>query len=93
MNLTNKIIPIDEDTRIKLLPDNFMLQFRVKTRTNRMAWHTEGYYPDMTSLSHSYLNHAPYRAIQSTEALNEVIAIIKQAETNIIRAIAKITTI
>ena len=89
MSLTNKIIPIDEDTQIKLLPDSLMLQFRVKTRTKRMAWHTEGYYPDMASLSHSYLNHAPYRAIQSTEDFEKLLEVVERAKETIRKVFSK----
>ena len=76
----DRIIQIDKDTRVKLLADNFMLQFKVKTRTNRMAWHIEGYYPDMASLSQSYLNHAPYRAIRATERFEKLLEVVRQAE-------------
>ncbi len=85
----DRIIQIDEDTRVKLLADNFMLQFKVKTRTKRIAWHTEGFYPDMTSLCQSYLNHAPYRAIRATERFEKLLEVVRQAEETLKKLISK----
>lgn len=85
----NRIIQIDENTHVKLLADNFMLRFKMKTRTNRIAWRTEGFYPDMTSLCQSYLNHAPYRAIRATERFEKLLEVVRQAEETLKKLISK----
>ena len=59
-----KIIYIDENTRIKIIPLNYMLQYKIKTRNKRTAWHTDGYFTDLISLSEEYLNASPHRAIE-----------------------------
>ncbi|GBE17372.1 hypothetical protein BMS3Abin15_01217 [bacterium BMS3Abin15] len=78
-----KIIEIDENTRIKIIKDNFMLQYKKKSRTKRIAWHTDGYFPDLISLSNEYLTDTPYRTIEGTEQIMTLVEVIKQAETRI----------
>ena len=85
-----KIITIDENARIKIISENFMLQYKIKTRNKRIAWHTDGFFPDLVSLSEDYLNNAPYRAIQTTEDFKKLIEVIKTAESNLRKAIEKI---
>ena len=85
-----KIIIIDENARIKIIAENFMLQYKIKTRNKRIAWHTDGFFPDLVSLSEDYLNNAPYRAIQTTEDFKKLIEVIKTAESNLRKAIEKI---
>lgn len=85
----NRIIQIDENTRVKLLADNFMLQLKVKTRTNRIAWHTEGFYPTLISLCQSYLNHAPYRAIRATERFEKLLEVVRRAEETLKKLVSK----
>jgi len=85
-----KIITIDENARIKIISENFMLQYKIKTRNKRIAWHTDGFFPDLISLSERYLNNAPYRAIQTTEDFEKLIEVIKTAESNLRKAIEKI---
>jgi len=76
----NKTIPIDENTRIRVIANNFMLQYRKKSRNNKIAWHTDGYYPGLMYLSEEYLNSAPYRATHSINSIEELIETIKKAE-------------
>ena len=85
-----KIIIINENARIKIIAENFMLQYKIKTRNKRIAWHTDGFFPDLISLSEEYLNNAPYRAIQTTESFEKLIEVIKTAESNLRKAIEKI---
>ena len=85
-----KIITIDENARIKIISENFMLQYKIKTRNKRIAWHTDGFFSDLVSLSEDYLNNAPYRAIQTTEDFKKLIEVIKTAESNLRKAIEKI---
>jgi len=84
-----KVITIDENARIKIIPDNFMLQYKIKTRNKRIAWHTDGFFPDLISATEEYLNNAPYRAIQATEDIKRLKEVIKTAESNLRKAIEK----
>jgi hypothetical protein len=84
-----KVIIIDENARIKIISENFMLQYKIKTRNKRIAWHTDGFFSDLMSLSEEYLNSAPYRAIQATEDFEKLIKVIKVAEANLRKAIEK----
>jgi len=79
----NKIIQLDENTRIRLIPDNYLLQFKQASRTKRIAWHTEGYYPNLTSVCQSYLQHAPRRAIHSAEGIEGLVEVVQQAKETI----------
>ena len=85
-----KIITIDKDARIKIIAENYMLQYKIKTRNKRIAWHTDGFFSDLVSLSEYYLNNAPYRAIQATEDFEKLIEVIKTAKSNFCKAIEKI---
>ena len=85
-----KIITIDENTRIKIIAENFMLQYKIKTRNKRIAWKTDGGFSDLISLSEEYLNNTPYRAIQTTEDFKKLIEVLKTAEANLRKAIEKI---
>ena len=85
-----KIIEVDKDTQIKIICHNYLLQRKIKNRKNRIAWHTEGYHPDLMSLSLEYLNTAPYRAIKATERFEKLIEVIKSAEEKIINSINKL---
>ena len=84
-----KIIPINKNTRIKIIPDNFMLQRKIKTRNKRIAWHTDGFFPDLITLSKEYLDLSPCRATEATRDFKDLIEVIKTAEANITKAIAK----
>lgn len=85
-----KIIPIDKNTRIKIIPDNFMLQRKIKTRNKRIAWHTDGFFPNLITLSKEYLISSSYRATEATRDFKDLIEVIKRAENNIIKAITKV---
>ncbi|MCK5466841.1 hypothetical protein KAI56_05105 [Candidatus Parcubacteria bacterium] len=85
-----KIIIINENARIKIIAENFMLQYKIETRNKRIAWHTDGFFSDLISLSEDYLNNAPYRAIQATEDFKKLIEVIKIAKANLRKAIEKI---
>jgi len=85
--MAKRIITIDENARIKIIAENFMLQYKIKSRNNRIAWHTDGFFSDLMSLSKEYLNTAPYRAIQGTEGFKKLIEVIKTAEANLCKAI------
>jgi len=84
-----KIITIDENARIKIIAQDYMLQYKTESRNKRIAWHTDGHFPDLISLSEEYLNNAPYRAIQATEDFEKLIEVIKTAKANFCKAIEK----
>lgn len=86
----NRIIQIDDNARIKIIANNFMLQYRKKTRTKRIAWHTEGFYPDLASMCQSYLNGAPYRAIHSRERIETLLEVVRQTEETLRKIIKKL---
>ena len=85
-----KIIAIDENARIKIIAQDFMLEYKIKTRNKQIAWKTDGHFSDLMSLSEDYLNNAPYRAIQATEDFKKLEEVIKTAEANLRKAIEKI---
>jgi hypothetical protein len=80
-----KIILIDEKSRIKIIKDNFILQYKIKTRNKRIAWHTDGYFADLTSLANEYINNAPYQAIQATAQIEKLIEVVKWSTDQISR--------
>lgn len=80
-------IPIDEEVRIKIIHNNFVLQRKVKKRTRLIAWQNEGYFSNLISLSKEYLRTAPHRAIKATERFERLIKVIKTAETKIIKSL------
>ncbi len=84
-----KIIIIDENARMKIIPENFMLQYKIKTRDKQMKWHTDGFFPDLKSLFKEYLNSAPYQTIQAIENFEKLIEVMKTAESNFCKAIKK----
>jgi hypothetical protein len=85
----NKTIQIDENTRIRIIPDNFALQYRKKSRNNRIAWHTDGYFPSLAYLAEEYLNAVPYRAMGSIRSIEELTETIKKAEDHFARLFDK----
>lgn len=85
-----KIIPIGKNARIKIIAKNYMLQYKVKTRNKRIAWHRGEYFPDLISLAEDYLNNSPYRAIQAIEDFEKLKEVIKTTESNLRKAIKKI---
>lgn len=85
----NKIIQIDENTMIRVIVNNFILQYRKKSRNNRIAWRTGGYFPSLAYLAEEYLNAVPYRATHSITSLEELIETIKKAEDRFARLFDK----
>ena len=84
-----KIITLDKNIRIKIIAENFMLEYKIKTRNKRIKWHTDGFFPNLESLYEDYINNAPYRTIQATENLKKLVEAIKTAESNLRKAIEK----
>ena len=85
-----KIITIDENTRIKIIAENFMLQYKIKKRNKQMGWSRGEYFPDLKSLFREYLNSAPYQTTQAIENFEKLIKVIETAESNLRKAIEKI---
>ena len=85
-----KIITVDENARIKIIAENFMLQYKIKTRDKQIKWHTNGFFPDLKSLAKEYINNAPHRTIQATKNFEKLTEVIETAESNLRKAIEKI---
>jgi hypothetical protein len=43
------IIKIDEKSRIEIIPNNYVLQYKIKKKSGKIGWHTDGYFPDLVS--------------------------------------------
>ena len=85
-----KIITIDKNARIKIIAENFMLQYKIKKRNKQMGWSRGEYFPDLKSLAKEYINDAPYRTTQAIENFEKLIKVIKTAELNFCKAIKEI---
>lgn len=83
-----KIIQIDEKARIKIIPENFVLQYKKKSKNGRTAWHYGGYFGNMQSACLEYISNAPYRTIEGTEQIEKLIEVV-QASTDKISGILK----
>ena len=81
-----QIIPIDENSRILIDSENYILQFRRNSKT-RLSWRLGGYFPDLTSLATEYLNSSPQRAENAISSIEELIQSIKKAEARICQII------
>ena len=82
-----KIIPIDENTRIVIEPENYTLEYRRKSK-DKITWRISGYYVDLVSLAIDYLNEAPQRADNAIGSIKKLIETIKQAEAKICKIIS-----
>lgn len=81
-----KIIPIDNNARIVIELENYILQYRRKSKS-QISWRTAGYFPDLVSLATEYLNNAPKRADNAIRSLEDLVDVIKQAENRICKII------
>jgi hypothetical protein len=76
-----KIVSIDENTRIKIISGNFILQrLSVGKSKKSTAWKYEGYFTTLESLSNYYLNSSSYRTIEGTRSFRELIKVVKSAQ-------------
>ena len=86
----DRIVLIDKNTRIKIIPDNFILQRLSMGKLKKSTtWKYEGYFPTLESLSNHYLNSSPYRTIEGTEDFRELIKVVKSAQEEILSLINK----
>ena len=81
-----KIIPIDNNARIVIEPENYILQYRRKSKS-QISWRTAGYFSEMTSLCLEYLNASPNRPDNAIRSLEDLVDVIKQAENRICKII------
>lgn len=81
----DKIIQIDENARIKILCGNIMLQYKKKSKTNRIAWITGGHFSDWASMAEYYIFNAPYRTIEGTASMKKLIEVVKWSTDQISR--------
>jgi hypothetical protein len=80
-----KIIEIDRNARIKIIHGSMMLQFKKKSRTNRIAWITGGHFSDWASMAEYYITSAPYRTIEGTAQMERLIEVVRRSTDQISR--------
>lgn len=83
-----KIIQIDENSRIKIEPLNWMLQQR-RVSKGKEAWRTTGYYPDLKSLVEDYINDAPANAEHAITTFKELADVIQNTINKLEDVISK----
>jgi hypothetical protein len=82
----SKTIPIDERAKIVIEGENYTLQVR-RQSNKRFSWRTDGYFPDLISLSTFYLNSSPQRCENAISSILELVQAIQEAEAKICRII------
>ena len=85
-----KIITINENAMIEIIPANYRLRYKIKTRNKQTKWNRGEYFPNLKSLAKEYLNNAPQHTTQTIESFGKLIEVIKTAEANLSKAIEKI---
>lgn len=83
-----KIIPLEDNARIVIEPENYILEYRRKSK-DKITWRIGGYYSNLVSLATEYLNAAPQRADNAINSIEELIQTIQQAEARICKIITK----
>ena len=87
--MKEKIIKIDDKSRIEIDNNNYKLQYYYKGETKnpekvaKFQWHTDGYFPNMVSLATEYLNNAPRASSEATGDIKKLIKVIEGAEKRI----------
>ena len=84
-----KIIEIDENARVKIICGNKMLQYKKKSKTDKIAWITGGHFPDWASTAEYYINEAPYRTIEGTAHFEKLIEVVKWSTDQISQILIK----
>ena len=80
----DRIVLIDKNTRIKIIPDNFILQRAQKSKLKKtISWKSEGYFQTIESIANYYLNSFPYRDMKGTRDFRELIRVVKSAQDKI----------
>lgn len=77
-----KITPLDDNARIVIESENYILEYRRKSK-DKITWRIGGYYPDLISLATDYVNSAPQRADNAISSAEEIIQAIQKAEARI----------
>jgi hypothetical protein len=80
-----KIILINTNARIKIIPHNIMLQYKKKSKTKRIAWVTEGFFSDWTSMYEYYINSSPYRSNEDIGSFKKLIEVVQRSTDEISR--------
>lgn len=81
--MTKKIITIDKNTRIKIICGSKMLQYKKKSKKNKIAWIIGGHFSDWTSMAEYYINEAPYRTIEGTKSFEKLIKVVERSTDRI----------
>lgn len=79
----NKTFLINPNSRIKIIPNNIMIQYKKKSKTNRIAWVTDGFFSDWISMSKHYINNAPYCSSEEIESFEKLIEIVQRSTDEI----------
>lgn len=74
------LINIDENSRIKIEYDNYILQYKRKTEKDENRWDMAGYFPTLESLAKDWIINAPTRSSHAIHDLNGLAECIKEAE-------------
>ncbi|MDO8240719.1 MAG: hypothetical protein Q7T51_01935 [Candidatus Moranbacteria bacterium] len=82
-----RIITIDKNARLKIICGSIMLQYRKKSKTKQIAWHTDGHFSDYASMAEHYISNAPYRAIEGTASIEKLIEVVQQSSDQISRVL------
>ena len=85
-----KIITLNKKTQMKIIAENFMLQYKIETRNERTKWDKGMFFSNWESSYEEYINNAPCRTVQTTEDFKKLIKVVKTAEANLRKAIEKI---
>ncbi|MFA4817108.1 MAG: hypothetical protein WC608_00090 [Parcubacteria group bacterium] len=78
-----RIVPIDENAQIKIICGSIMLQYKKKSKTNKIAWITGGHFSDWASMAEFYINDAPYRTIEGTVQIEKLIEVVQRSTDQI----------
>lgn len=81
--MSKKIVPLNENARIVIEEQNYILQIRRRSKTSVPTWRTFGYFPDLRSLGEEYINGAPQRSENAIRNIQELIGTIRKAEKTI----------
>lgn len=81
-----QIISIDENSRIIIESENYILEYRRKSKS-KISWRVAGYFPDLVSSCLDYLNNAPRGADNAIKDINGIVVAIQIAETRICKII------
>ena len=81
------VIRINEKYRIKIIPDNFILQKKKITHKKETKWVSEGYFSTIGQLYDEYIETAPMRLQTRSGSFKKMVLSVKSAKREIMQAI------